>query len=313
MSLGLTFTLFGCGAGETIVEETTPPIEEVEEVDISESQTVEEEVSSSQTEEGESAYSEDDYTYIETDGGSTSGYREPLVKTNIGFGDRDYYAYTNEYGQLVRVTAKEIILQDDDNEPVKSNGRYYWKMADVPGTELPDMDRGHIIADSLGGVSNAYNITPQDATLNRHGDQAYMERVIRDAGGATDFEAIITYPNNETHIPSHYQYTYTVNGHTVVDKFENLNPDELNKALEAEGKLESQQPVANENKVEESVNNASSNKGEYVDENGNGLIKGSSSGIYHTPESPYYSRTTSPKEMFKTIKEAEDAGYRAPK
>ena len=66
------------------------------------------------------------------------------------------------------------------------------------------------MADSLGGVSNAYNITPQNSTLNRHGDQAYMEKAIRDAGGCTDFLAIITYPNTTTQIPSHYSYTYTI-------------------------------------------------------------------------------------------------------
>ena len=65
--------------------------------------------------------------------------------------------------------------------------------ADVPGTERSYLDQGHVIADSLGGVSNAYNITPQDSTLNRHGDQAYMEKVIRDAGGVTNFVAKISY------------------------------------------------------------------------------------------------------------------------
>ncbi|EDL65575.1 hypothetical protein BSG1_00715 [Bacillus sp. SG-1] len=34
-----------------------------------------------------------------------------------------------------------------------------------------------------------------------------MEKVIRDAGGSTDFEAITTYPDTETQIPSSYQYT----------------------------------------------------------------------------------------------------------
>jgi DNA/RNA endonuclease G (NUC1) len=66
-----------------------------------------------------------------------------------------------------------------------------------------------VIADSLGGVSNAYNITPQNSALNRHGDQAYMEKWIRDAGGCTNFEAIITYPNTQTQIPSKYKFTYT--------------------------------------------------------------------------------------------------------
>ena len=70
------------------------------------------------------------------------------------------------------------------------------------GQKEPDLDKGHVIADSLGGVSNAYNITPQDNVLNRYGDQAYMEKVIRSAGGCTDFEAIITYPDTKTQIPT---------------------------------------------------------------------------------------------------------------
>ena len=108
-----------------------------------------------------------------------SGYREANVVVDIGYGEREYWAFTNEYGQLVRVIADDIIIQDDSNEPVLSSGRYYSDEAKVPGVESDVLDEGHIIADSLGGVSNAYNITPQDSTLNRHGDQAYMERVIR--------------------------------------------------------------------------------------------------------------------------------------
>lgn len=148
---------------------------------------------------------------------------------DIGFDDREYLAYTNEYGQLVHVVASEIIVQDDSTEPVNSNGRYFSDEAKVPGTEDSNLDEGHIIADSLGGVGNAYNITPQDSVLNRHGDQAYMERTIQQAGGATNFEAIITYPNTTTQIPSRYKYTYTVNGNQVVDEFDNINPDEYNK------------------------------------------------------------------------------------
>lgn len=163
---------------------------------------------------------------IEVDGGDMSGTREPNVKVDIGFGNREYWAYTNEYGQLVRVEAKEIVLQDDNTEPVTAEGRYYSDEAKVPGVEQKDLDEGHIIADSLGGVSNAYNITPQNSTLNRHGDQAYMEKVIRDAGGCTDFVATITYPNTETQIPSHYNYKYVLKGNEVEDDFDNVNPDD---------------------------------------------------------------------------------------
>ncbi|MGE7921410.1 DNA/RNA non-specific endonuclease [Viridibacillus sp. NPDC093762] len=207
------------------------------------------------------------YKLIEVDGGDLSGHREPNVVIDIGYGDRKYWAFTNEHGQLIRVIADEIVLQDDDNEPVTSSGRYYNDEAKVPGVERSDLDEGHIIADSLGGVSNAYNITPQESTLNRHGDQAYMEDAIRKAGGATNFEAIITYPNTETQIPSHYKYTYTLKGNKIVDEFDNGNPDETNKSL---GLTESKS--TNSNKSTSSNKSNGTEDISSVDTNGNGQV-----------------------------------------
>lgn len=214
------------------------------------------------------------YKLIEVDGGDISGFREPNVVVDIGFGDREYWAFTNEYGQLIRVIAEEIIIQDDSSEPVLSSGRYYSDEAKVPGVESDTLDEGHIIADSLGGVSNAYNITPQDSTLNRHGDQAYMEESIRSAGRATNFEAIITYPDTETQIPSNYQYTYTLMGNEIVDKFDNTNPDEVNESL---GLTEIQPSNSTSSNTSEDISS--------VDTNGNGQV---------------------------TIKEAKEAGFSMP-
>ena len=216
------------------------------------------------------------YKLIEIDGGNLSGNREANVVVDIGFGDREYWAFTNEYGQLVKVIAKEIILQDDATEPVKSNGRYYNDEAKVPGTERSDLDEGHVIADSLGGVSNAYNITPQNSTLNRHGDQAYMEKVIRDAGGCTDFVAIITYPDTTTQIPSHYSYTYTINGNVINDEFDNINPEEYNASLESNTSTNSE--------TNSETNNESSNTQDNVT---------SSEIVYWTPNGKSYHTTNS--------------------
>ncbi|PAF38819.1 hypothetical protein CHH58_05185 [Terribacillus saccharophilus] len=204
------------------------------------------------------------YDILEVDGGDLSGSRQPNVVVDIGFGERVYWAFTNEYGQLVRVIADEIIIQDDSTEPVTSSGRYYSDEAKVPGVERADLDEGHIIADSLGGVSNAYNITPQESTLNRHGDQAYMEKSIRDAGGATNFEAIITYPDTETQIPSSYQYTYTLMGNKIVDTFDNVNPDEVNESLGLTENKDSESESASSSTNEEDISS--------VDTNGNGQV-----------------------------------------
>ena len=221
------------------------------------------------------------YKLLEVNACNTSGHREAKVVVDIGFGDREYWAFTNEYGQLVRVIADEIILQNDNTESVTSQGRYCSDEAKVPGVERSDLDEGHVIADSLGGVSNAYNITPQQYVLNRHGDQAYMEDAIRKAGGATNFEAIITYPNTQTQIPSSYQYTYTIKGNTVVDKYDNVNPDEVNASSGLEGNTSS-----NSNQPNTAVSNQTGDLSS-VDKNrnGNGQV---------------------------TIKEAKDAGYSMP-
>lgn len=226
------------------------------------------------------------YELIEVDGGDLSGTREANIVVDIGYGDREYWAFTNEHGQLVRVVADEIILQDESSEPVLASGRYYSDEAKVPGVESDLLDEGHVIADSLGGVANAYNITPQESTLNRHGDQAYLEDAIRDAGGAVNFEAIITYPDTETQVPSSYQYSYTVMGNEVVDAFDNLNPDEVNASLG----LTDSEPAASSSSVTdtEPAGSTTANTGgdvSSVDTNGNGQV---------------------------TIKEAKEAGFSMP-
>lgn len=245
---------------------------------------VEENISESGSQkDGYYEYKGKSYKIITVDGGDRSGTREKNVAVDIGFGDRLYWGLTNEYGQLVYVIADKITLQDDNTEPVNSQGRYYDDEANVPGTERKDLDQGHVIADSLGGVSNAYNITPQNSTLNRHGDQAYMEKVIRQAGGCTNFVATITYPDTSTQIPSSYRYEYTVKGNKTVDEFPNANPEgTANKEQVATSK-----PAAETNKPSNGESTAFDEQAELarIDTNGNGKV---------------------------TIKEAKAAGYSMP-
>ncbi len=184
--------------------------------------------------------------------------RKSNVAVDVGYGNRVYWALTNKHGQLVYVIADKVVLQIDKTEPVLDNGRYYKDEANVPGTEQENLDQGHVIADSLGGVSNAYNITPQNSTLNRNGDQAYMEKVIRDAEGCTNFVAVITYPDTKTQIPSHYKFSYVLKGRKVTDSFDNVNPDKVNSSKD---KTQTKPKQSNEK-----------GKLEKIDTNGNGKV-----------------------------------------
>ncbi len=158
---------------------------------------------------------------IEVDGGDLSGDREANVAVDVGYGDREYWAFTNEHAQLIMVRAKEVRPQNDRVEPVTKRGRYYKDEARVKGTELKAYDQGHVLADSLGGVANAYNITPQDSYVNRRGEQAIAEERIRKNRGCTDFVCFITYPNNKTTIPSKYLLIYKINGKIFSSEFKN--------------------------------------------------------------------------------------------
>ena len=90
------------------------------------------------------------------------------MAVDVGYGDREYWAFTNEYGQLIVILADKITRQNESTEVMLGDGRYCADEARVVGTEDPNLDQGHVIADSLGGVSNAYNITPENSNLNRY-------------------------------------------------------------------------------------------------------------------------------------------------
>ncbi len=169
-------------------------------------------------------------TTISVDACNLSGERKANVVVDIGYDSsyatRNYYATTNGYAQLTKVTANEIIIQNDDKEAVKSTGRYCSDEAKVPGTEASDLNEGHVIADSLGGVSNAYNITPQASGVNRSGGAQYaFEQEIlnaeRSGQQVTNFVMNITYPNSSTQIPSRYSVSYKINGVTQTYSFDN--------------------------------------------------------------------------------------------
>ncbi len=153
-------------------------------------------------------------TEIATDSCDSSGNRQANVKANIGYGNRNYYGYTNEYSQLVYVQADSLLLQNSSTEDLTSDGRYCEGQANVEGASDP-YNRGHGIGDALGGDSNSYNIFPQLSSING-GAYNDVERELQDTlyngGSVTNFELKLTYPNSSTNIPSKYTMSYELNG-----------------------------------------------------------------------------------------------------
>lgn len=156
-----------------------------------------------------------------------SGYRRANVKVDIGYDSkqitRNYYGYTNNYRQLIYVQADNLILQTPSEE--HHGHRLCDGQANVKGTELRNYDKGHVIADALGGVSNAYNITAQNSYLNRKGLQSELEHYLIDKlqnhHQVTNVEVIISYPNSTTLIPDNYVFSWELDGVRQKVSFEN--------------------------------------------------------------------------------------------
>ena len=109
-----------------------------------------------------------------------------------------------------------------------------------------------------------------------------MEENIRKAGGCTDFEAIITYPDTKTQIPSHYSYTYTLKGKVIHDEFDNINPDEYNSSSSSNTNSSTS---SNTNKT---TNNSNKNNNSQNESQGS---TNSSSTVYWTPNGKSYHTT----------------------
>ncbi|ASS63118.1 MULTISPECIES: sunset domain-containing protein [Bacillus] len=88
--------------------------------------------------------------------------------------------------------------------------------------------------------------------------------------------------------------------------------------LQSENKTLKRQKAKTKSENAETAQNNAPSSGGHAETKASGTsqgcdIKGSRNGIYHTPGSTYYNRTTEPAEMFCSVEEAEAAGYRAPK
>lgn len=149
--------------------------------------------------------------------------RKANYTVDVGVGRRVYLAHTNSSKQLVWIHANKITLQNKHEHLV--HNRYCNSQAKVSGTSSRNYDRGHGIADSLGGASNAYNISAQNSFVNRHGAQYKLEAKIRQAlqhhKSVTNFVYNIKYANSRTQIPSSYYGSYKINGKLQHFNFKN--------------------------------------------------------------------------------------------
>lgn len=138
------------------------------------------------------------------------------AKVDIGYGNREYYAYTNENAQIMYITAKAIYPQNADIEAVENNGTYCadFELAASEG----DIKQTYLINPKYGGVSNSYNLTNQASSLDEMGDlyevQRKIDYYIYHEQLIEDLEIQLIYLDTNTQVPSSYEISYSVEDKT---------------------------------------------------------------------------------------------------
>lgn len=82
-------------------------------------------------------------------------------------------------------------------------------------TTLANYDRGHLVAETLGGPNNFWNVVPMYQWFNRRGPYRKMELTLESSlsqGKQVHFSATIKYGNSDGRIPSSFQVTLTQAG-----------------------------------------------------------------------------------------------------
>ena len=132
---------------------------------------------------------------------------------------KDGYTYkTDSQGRPVSAEGKlQLKDQGAEKTPLKET------MDDIgKGDERSGDDRGHLIADMFKGSGGLENLVPMDAHLNR-GEYKSMENTLAKAvknGDSVYFKVEPVY-QGDSHRPSSFKATYTINGEKTVKVFQN--------------------------------------------------------------------------------------------
>lgn len=249
----------------------------------------------------------------------------------------DSYASYGELDDMGRVTAANALLgvelmpseERGDISNIEPTGWKQRRYTNVCGGWL--YNRSHLIGHQLTGEDdNPNNLITGTRFFNVEGMLPFENTVanyIETTENHVRYRITPVFEGDNLLASGIYMEAFSIedNGEGVMFNvyIPNIQPNvELNyvdgSSIGPEGPVEEKdaEDIIPYNSGENSTPNSSDTSStdvQYIDENGNGLIKGSNSGIYHLPSGTHYDKTKNIKQWFKSIEEAEEAGYRASK
>ncbi len=134
-----------------------------------------------------------------------------------------YKYHTDEIGRISSAEGNLHLKDREGRLPIKDSIENIGK-----GYELPNDDRGHLIADQFGGSNGLENLIPQDAEVNRKDFMNFENKLANEVKNGNEVY-IKNEPNYEgnSRRPSEFIVTYSVNGTENIRIFP--NGKEINK------------------------------------------------------------------------------------
>ncbi len=133
------------------------------------------------------------------------------VKVNIGTGKREYYAYTNEYSQLVYITASELVASNNVVDKGETNNSYC-KNEDNDSYNEKKYTPTYIINSTVGGINNRYNQLLISNNLTRDEEFSNMYQTITKLLNSnkkiSNFEIRIYYSHSQDEEPERIQVSF---------------------------------------------------------------------------------------------------------
>jgi hypothetical protein len=172
---------------------------------------------------------DEDFKVVNIDACDANTTTKPNSKANISLNNMyEYYAYTDDQSRVFLVHAKNLYRKEDrvgrycsytfpnnKNEKAKTSIGYIQNSSD---------DRGHLIADRFDGVSNAYNVTAQQGSLNKgaYSDlEDRLDQALANNQKVTDFYVKVNYRHITDRRPESYTVSFKINNKTYLYELDN--------------------------------------------------------------------------------------------
>lgn len=155
---------------------------------------------------------------VYTDDNGTIYRVDDSLRPNMEYAINGYLYRTDSQGRITGAEGELHLRKRDGRKVIRDDMETIGK-----GSQRKTDDRGHLIGDIFDGGNGLENIVPMDKKLNQSGGYWKLEKTLGDAlaAGCKVYYKVEPRYSGNSHRPSEFVVTYTIDGETTVTVFKN--------------------------------------------------------------------------------------------